>query len=296
MSLSEYLTAGKKALVQWAPQLEAHLGRYSDLFLRDVSSPSSEISTREMARTPSTNWPPSLADVLQRLYEFPTPSLLLGVGEDGAPFQMDLNNPSSGALLICGDEKAETSYLLRGVIASVIKINPPNEVTISILTKRLDEFIDFSSCDHCQEIIPCNEEVASELILELADIAEQRRKGEPIDATMLLIIDDLVECVSYLSETAYNRLYWLIRHGPRYCIWTLAALPTERLNEIEARYLTAFRTRLFGHIQDRSVVVQLSGETNLPCHRLKPAQFYLPFHGEWLPFWACNSDNFSNGC
>lgn len=294
MSLSEYLSAGKKALVQWAPQLEARLGRYSDLFLRDASPSSPQISNHDKGRNIYTNWPPSLDEVLQSLGEFFTPSLLLGVGEDGAPFQMDLRNPSSGALLICGDENAATSYLLRGMIASAVRINTPDEFAVSILTRRLDEFLDFSSFEHCQEILPCNEEVASELVLELADIAERHRKGEPIEATMLLIIDDLVECVSFLSEAAYSQLYWLIRHGPRYGIWTVAALPTERTNEIEARYLTAFRTRLFGHIQDKSIVLQLSGEANLHCHKLSPGQFYLPFQGEWLRFWACDSDNPNN--
>jgi hypothetical protein len=292
MSVSEYLSAGKKALVQWAPQLEARLGRYSERFLKDASPSSPDSSQRAIERM--VDHPPSLDEILQSHHEFFIPSLLLGVGEDGAPFQMDLRNPASGALLICGDEKAETSFLLRGIIASAVLINPAEEFAISILTKRLDEFLDFSSYAHCQEIIPSNEELASELILELADIAEHRRNGEPIGATLMLIIDDLVECVSYLSETAYHRLYWLIRHGPRYCIWTIATLPVERYNEIEARYLTAFRTRLFGHIQYRNVIAQLSGETNLFCNQLKPGQFFLPFNGEWLRFWACDANRLNS--
>jgi hypothetical protein len=141
--------------------------------------------------------------------------------------------------------------------------------------------------EHCQEIFSSDEEVTGELIGELADIAEERRRNRPEDPAILLVINDLAECLENLDQQAFDRLYWLIRHGPRYRVWTIASLPMEKARTVETRFLSAFRTRLFGKTIDRKLTAHLSEDESLQTGELESGQFFIPYGGEWLRLWAC---------
>ena len=102
------------------------------------------------------------------------------------------------------------------------------------------------------------------------------------------------ELHSHLGRQCYEEiqaLYWLIRHGPRSRVWTIATLPMERGREIEPRFLSAFRTRLFGQTGDRKLVTSLSDDSDLQPGGLEKGQFYIPYGGEWLRLWACTPAN-----
>jgi hypothetical protein len=71
-------------------------------------------------------------------------------------------------------------------------------------------------------------------------------------------------------------------------IWTIAALPSALAQQVEPRYLTAFRTRLFGYMRDERLACRLANDDSIAARDLeKGRQFYVPYGGDWLRFWIC---------
>lgn len=281
--LNHTLTAGKKALDQWRPALEAAVSPgMKDAFGKNFRF-SKDDSLPE-------DWPPPLSKALEEIRGLALPSVLLGIGEDRLPFHLDLTNPASGAVLVCGDARAGAGILMRSMLASAAALNSAQRLSISVIARYVDDYLELAETESCHEVIPVDEDIAGELIEELADLTDARRNGKPTEPILLLAIDDLAECLDFLSESAYARLYRLIRHGPRYGVWTFAALPAERLNRVGSRFLSAFRTRLIGHIQDRRTAAEAALDRAMQAGHLRSGEFFLPYGSEWLRFWACPAD------
>lgn len=300
-TFNDYLNAGLRAFEQWRPRLEERLARKGlsppgngaaqgglDGQLPNEAGAVVNLSSR--IEVEAINLPLSVDQVLSKSGKLPLNSLVLGICDDGLPFLLDLTNPAPGALLVCGDARTGKTKLVNSILDSASRLNTPAQLELSIIAVNIDEYMHLSHLEHCQEIFNADEAVTGELIGELADIAEQRRRQHPKDPAILLVIDDLAECLEHLDQEAFSELYWLIRHGPRSRVWTIATLPTERARQIEPRFLSAFRTRLCGRMTDARLAATLSGDANLQTRRLKRGQFYIPYGGEWLRLWACVSE------
>ena len=297
-TFNDYLTAGLRAFEQWRPRLEQRLTRRSYTFPGNAKA-----QDRQEGETPGqsdpkmdslmdiqaikVSLPISLGQLLDQSGKLPLHSLVLGVCDDGLPFLLDLTNPAPGALLICGDAGVGKTGLVLSILDSAARLNTAAQLELSVIATDIDPFMYLAKFEHCQEIFTSEEDVTGELIGELADIAEQRRRQRPEEPAILLVIDDLAACLEQLDQDAFNRLYWLIRHGPRSRVWTIATLPMERAREIEPRFLSAFRTRLFGRTADRRLVASLSDDDDLQPRGLDKGQFYIPYGGEWMRLWAC---------
>jgi hypothetical protein len=98
--------------------------------------------------------------------------------------------------------------------------------------------------------------------------------------------------IPLLDQAAYNRFYWLIRHGPSYQVWTIASLPSGSVEQVSTRFLTAFRTRLFGFMRDERLARTLAGDDDLSPRLLEQGrQFLIRYTGKWLRFWICNPED-----
>ncbi|MEW5868103.1 MAG: FtsK/SpoIIIE domain-containing protein [Chloroflexota bacterium] len=303
MSLDERFVIGLKMLERLRPSLRArranqpttartHLPAADNLELEE------EPVEERRLEAPVTEWRPdaqtglpSMETLLEQLGETAPCSVVLGVCEDGLPFLLDLTNPAPGALLLAGDQASGKTRLLRSVLASAVYLNDPDQVAFYLVAQRPDEFIDLAGADHCQQFSAVQDKGLDELVAELASLAEERRRGQQDGPAILLVIDDLTSCLEVIDEQAYNRLYWLIRHGPRSRVWTLASLCMQKANNIDPRFLSAFRTRLFGHIADRRQSGALAGDKRLDTRRLESGyEFCVPYGDEWVHFWICDPE------
>jgi AAA ATPase domain len=296
-TFNDYLSAGLRAFEQWRPRLEERLARRDgSLPVEATTNEGSTGVTSPQVEPNLTPWmepgtqvslPVSLDQILAQSGKLPPQSLVLGVCDDGLPFLLDLANPAPGALLICGDAGTGKTALLGSILDSAARLNTPAQLELSVIAADIDAFLHLTEFEHCQEIFTSQEEVVGDLIEEMAEIAEQRRRQRNQGPAILLVIDDLAECLEHLDQAAFERLYWLIRHGPRSRVWTIATLPMERARKIEPRFLSAFRTRLFGKTIDRKLVITLSDDDDLQPRGLEKGQFYIPYGGEWLRLWVC---------
>jgi hypothetical protein len=295
-ALNDYLTAGLRVFEEWRPRLEERLTRRSIGLSENEIGEDSEVGS-EMINNPSdgplrpggqtVELPITLNQLLEKSGRLPSYSVTLGVCDDGLPFLLDLTNPAPGALLICGDRGVGKTALLQSLLSSAARLNPSEQFEMNIITDQPEAFTCFAELEHCQGVFSSDDEVSGDLICELAGMAEERRRTRPVDPAILLGIDHLAKCLEHLDQNAFDRLYWLIRHGPRSRIWVVATLPMERTRTIEARFLSAFRTRLFGNTRDRKLLKLLSEDDELQTDNLKPGQFFIPYGGEWLRLWVC---------
>jgi hypothetical protein len=286
-----HLISNMKVLERLRPLLDARRSRSAP---PPAASPSDEITGLEPEPLQGEIETLNLGAVLESRGPFPPYSAMLGVGEDGLPFLLDLTNPAPGALLNAGDRGSGKTRLLRAILASAVAMNTSEQVAFNLIANDPDEFADLVQTGHCLEVMSVNESLSEELealIDGLAVIVEERRRSTPGDPTLLLAIDGLEACLESLSDQGFARLYYLVKHGPRSRVWTIASLSSERGRPVDGRMLAAFRTRLIGHIKNAERAGYLSGDSSLDTRDLENgAQFYLPYGAGWFRFWACETD------
>jgi AAA ATPase domain len=308
-TLDKYLISSLKSLDHWLPRLQPQVPPRRDRRSR-VSPPRAALPLEipasglaldsageaESSLSTSLSWPPSLAELLESLNEPPPYAALLGACEDGLPFLFNLSNPAPGAVLVTGDAAVGKTSLLRSVLHSACRMNSAEQLTFNVIASQPDEYLDLDQLEHCQAILPVEEQAAADLIAELVDTVETRKRNHPQDPAMILVIDDLAALLSFLDEQTFSRLYWLIRHGPRYQVWTLATLPSAQADQLDPRFLSAFRTRLFGYMHDERLAQRLAGDDGIATRDIERGrQFYVPYGGEWLRFWICKVDGITPG-
>jgi hypothetical protein len=302
-TLDKYLISSLKSLDQWLPRLQpnmhprrerrARITPQTTVLPKGIPNPdfSSDANTEDELSIQSLTWPPTLAELLEGLSEPPPYTALLGACEDGLPFLFDLTNPAPGAILVTGDAAGGKTRLLHSILQSACRLNSPEQLTFHVIAGQPDEYLEVGEMDHCQAILPVEEQAVAELIAELVETVETRKRKHPQDPAMILMIDDLAALLSFLDEQTYARLYWLIRHGPLYQVWTLATLSAGQVEQLDTRFLSAFRTRLFGYMHNERLAQRLAGDDSITTRALeKGRQFYVPYGGEWLPFWICKMD------
>lgn len=234
-------------------------------------------------------WPPTLQAMLEQADELTPFSMILGVCDDCLPFVLDLKNPSPGAILVSGEHGSGKTRLLASMLHSAAYLSEPDQVKLYVASPAPGEFSTLAQIEHCQEVINTQGSAYESLILELADLAETRQRNTPQPPVILVAIDDLQSNLHALSEQAFARLCWLVRHGPRAWIWIIAATAPEHAKDIHPRLLAAFRTRLVGPLHDRSLTGLLSGDHGLDTRGLEHGyQFCVPYGEDWLPFWICD--------
>jgi hypothetical protein len=235
---------------------------------------------------------PSLEALIEGAGELTPCSIVLGICEDGLPFLLDLTNPAPGALLVAADNLGGKTRFLKSLLASTTYLNSPDEAAFYIAAQFPWQYGEFEQTDHCQGIHPANDKnTLRELIEELVEMVEERKHAGPYGPAIILTIDDLHTLLQNIDEQTYSRLYWLIRHGPRSRVWTIAAFSTQRGEQIDERFLAAFRTRLAGKIEDRKRAAAISGDQHLDTRRLeKGLEFCVPYGNDWTHLWVCEPE------
>lgn len=268
--------------------------RYSRPLRRQFPLSAAYSAQTDTPLPPTLTTQPDLDSELARLNRasIPKKCALLGICDDGLPFLLDFSNPAPGALLLISDPGSGKTALLRSLLTSLKDLNTPQQAVFDLIAVQPDEFTDLESQPYCRHACPVEHPEAPSLIHELRGIVEERKHTGPRNPSVLLAIDDLASLLSFLDEPTYSSLYWLIRHGPRYQVWTLATLSSRQVREVEARFLTAFRTRLFGHMQDERLAHHLSGGEKLSTRQLEKGKHCLiPYGDAWLRFWICSLDH-----
>lgn len=201
----------------------------------------------ELERTqPSIqDYPPSLYSILDSNGSFSSPSLVIGLCNDGLPFTLNLDNPKSGSILIVGDRRKDIAQLIKVIGHSVSLINHPQEVSYYVITDKTNDYVELFSYQHCRDILSSDDPSAGGLINNLASIAAQRRISGEGGSKTLLFIDDLSSISNILNDfSVYLNFQSLIQRGPKSGIWPIVSSTKHDVEHTKPHLASMFRTKI----------------------------------------------------
>lgn len=212
---------------------------------------------------------------------------LIGMCEDGLPILLDFTNPAPGSLLIAGDTGSGKRQLIDSVLASVSRLSQPGQVKITMISQETEE-IQVRVSQEDQENFALDARSLAGMIRSYAEEIEQRKSKILDDQVQLFVINDLLHLVAMMDTEILSLFNKIIKHGPRYRLWTIAVLNSCDILALEQRILEAFRTHFICGMQDKRLAHNLSGNRRLNTHNLNfGSQFFVPYGDQWLRSWIC---------
>ena len=224
----------------------------------------------------------TIQGLLERLGPIPPCSALLGLCEDGLPFLFDLNDPSAGSILVIGDENSGKRRLLHTILISASMLNSPERVMFSVITANPGHYERLGNISNCHGILSAYDCLASEWIVELAEVTEERRYGRNRGNIELLAIDDLAALIQNNDYEVNAYLKWLVQHGPRSAVWPMATILPAQAWRIHGDLQEAFGTVLTGWTSS-SQLPPASQAQHAPLG--DPEEFIARLGEEWVRFW-----------
>jgi hypothetical protein len=213
-------------------------------------------------------------------------AVLLGICEDGLPLTLELEYPSSGSVLILGDAHSGKNRLLQTILASTAALHEPEKVIFHLVAAQPEACAHIEKFANCQANLSMESSETPDLIHQLVDTLQERRRDRSKGAAILLAIEDLAGLMSRLDSNTQADLFRILRHGPRTRLWTLATLDADQAAALDSHFLYAFSTFLYGRIADRVLAAQLSDDLRpLPVELQGKNQFCVAFGNQWIRFW-----------
>ena len=240
---------------------------------------------------PEVCYLPTVRELLSVLTPLPSPSILVGTGDDDLPFLLDLDRPDIGSILISGDTESGKTFLLQAMVESVALLNSPREVRYAVITNHPEEWQTIPDISNTRQSLGCfrwRDRATYDLINKLSILAEERQHGNPKGAAMVLFIDYL-NPVQDTSFEIQSRLHTLLDHGPFSKVWPVVSLNANQA--LTMPYWTApFRTRLIGKIKSNETADKLAVHPGIRADTLEAGtQFLIWFEENWSSFWVPNT-------
>jgi NACHT domain len=237
---------------------------------------------RQVQPTPAL---PSLNEVLADYGPMPHEALFLGVASDGLPVLLNLHDPVPGPVLITAEPGAGKTALLQTVALAAGKMHQPDNLQFGVLTNHPDEWSGMENIPNNVGVFPLYHQSAEDFILSLASWAHGNKTSQQ---SVLLLLDDL-EAASNLDFDARQNLRWLLLRGPARRVWPIITLNPNRTENIMP-WLEAFRTRVFGMMQDQKQISQLDAVSAELESLNSGSHFTLQEGDHWLRFWLPSID------
>ena len=260
-----------EAMAELQPELEAARAAQPD-------SPATESRADQTKPKPAA---PSLADSLSELGPLPREALLLGLASDGLPVLLNLHDPHPGPLLVAADPDAGKTGLLQMIAQAAADMHAAGDIQFGVITNYPDEWEQQAELEHCLGVFPTYHDSAIDFLSSLSGWAHVNKGSQE---SILLLVDDL-ESMEHIDFDARQTLRWLLLRGPVRRVWPIVSMNAERTSQVDA-WLEAFRTRIFGSIQDDRTAESLTGIRGTTLKHLHTGlQFALREDGDWLKFW-----------
>ena len=223
---------------------------------------------------------PSPADPLSDLGPLPDEALLLGLAPDGLPVLLNLLDPYPGPILIAADPGAGKTALLQFIAQAAAHFHDPDQVQFGVVTNYPDEWGHLTELELCLGVFPTFHQSTIDFIRSLSTWAHANKGSSQ---SILLLVDDL-ESLEQIDFDARQSLRWLLLRGPSRRVWPLISINALRTPQVEP-WLHAFRTRIFGRIQDDRIAESLTAISASSLNDLQAGlQFTLREGNDWLKF------------
>src|SRR5689334_7264066 len=228
---------------------------------------------------------PPLSEVLAEFRPMPSEAMFMGVASDGFPVLLNLHDPFPGPLLLSGDAGSGKTRLLQTIASAAAQMHRHEDVQFGVLTNHPDEWNGLEEIPNNVGIFPLYHQSAEDFILSLASWAHGNKTSQQ---SVLLLLDDL-EAASNLDFDARQNLRWLLLRGPARRVWPIITLNPNRMENIMP-WLDAFRTRVYGAIQNQKQIGQLDAVSAELESLNSGSHFTLQEGDHWLRFWLPSID------
>jgi NACHT domain len=260
------------------------INRYA-LMMEAMAELKPELDAEQARQVKPTPARPSLNEVLADYGPMPLEALFLGVAFDGLPVLLNLHDPVPGPILITADPGSGKTTLLQTIGLAAGKMHQPDDVQFGVLTNHPDEWSGMENIPNNVGVFPLYNQSAEDFILSLASWAHGNKTSQQ---SVLLLLDDL-EAASNLDFDARQNLRWLLLRGPARRVWPIITLNPNRMENIMP-WLEAFRTRVFGTMQNQKQIGQLDAVSAELESLHSGSHFTLQEGDHWLRFWLPSID------
>ena len=260
------------------------INRYA-LMMEAMAELKPELETEKARQVKPTPSRPSLNEVLADYGPMPHEALFLGVASDGLPVLLNLHDPVPGPILVTADPGSGKTALLQTVALAAGKMHQADDVQFGVLTNHPDEWNGTENIPNNVGVFPLYHQSAEDFILSLASWAHGNKTSQQ---SVLLLLDDL-EAASNLDFDARQNLRWLLLRGPARRVWPIITLNPNRMENIMP-WLDAFRTRVYGTIQNQKHIHQLDAVSAELESLNSGSHFTLQEGDHWLRFWLPSID------
>ena len=238
-----------------------------------------EEQAHHASRTPGAGRP-ALESVIADASPLPREALFLGMAEDNLPVLLNLNDPIPGPILIASDQASGKTKFLQMIARAAELLHTPSEIQYGVITQYPEEWAAFQENQINAGIYSAQHSNTHEFLQSLFTWAHNN-KGE--GQSILLLIDDL-EAMKNIDQQTEQNLRWLLLRGPSRRVWPIITVNAHNARNVEA-WLTFFRTRLFGRIQDAQDSNFIAGYTSETLNDLTAgSQFAMREGNTWLKF------------
>jgi hypothetical protein len=224
---------------------------------------------------------PSLEAILREVGPLPAEALFLGLAEDGLPVLLNLLDPAPGPLLVVADPGAGKTALLQAMAGAVALEHDPREVQFGVITSRPEEWEGYGSISQAIGIFPSYHRACDEFLQQLVAWTHSGRSDRQ---AAVLLLDDL-EAVDGTDQQTRSNLRYLLARGPARGVWPVVTVNARRMAPIFP-WLDAFRTRIFGRMEDDRLACEWSSLPGVTFTGLRRGvDFALREGRQWIKFW-----------
>ncbi|GAB4521770.1 MAG: hypothetical protein Fur0018_02630 [Anaerolineales bacterium] len=239
-------------------------------------------------RTPGIE-PPLRYDLLQMVLRqtgpFPHDTVVFGVGENGYPVILELNQPRAGALCVVADAHCGQYNLLRTVLYSLTRLNQPENVCFYAISAEDSWLYPLTQTPHCLGVEAPYRRSVDDLLLHLVDVVEARRAGRRPGPNVLVVLDNLGEILSHLEAEFQRDVHFLLCEGPAQGIWPLVYVASADGLRLWREWVVLMGTHVCGYLQDPHLAMRLSLDDTPRATALRPGREFGVFTGgRWLRF------------
>ncbi len=222
---------------------------------------------------------PSLEEILASQDELPALSLILGLGEDGLPLVVDLEDPEGSAFLIASDDGFDNTALLHSLITAALKGNHPEDLQVHLISPHADDLLYFHRQPHFRISYEPFHPAVPIMLEELVNLVVSRQRQDKPGSGQIFAIDGLDLLWQALDPQAKLNLDWLIRNGPAAGLWVIATVESTYLAQNLTGTIDMFPSRILGPVRQANLARFLSGFILNQVSDLTPGEEFLVITG-----------------
>jgi hypothetical protein len=187
---------------------------------------------------------------------------------------------------VAGDSGSGKTHLLQTVAEAVSQTHEPDSLRFAVIAEQPAEWETIGASPNCEGVLSFNQPLTTNYLSSLVDWAHFNKDAQQY---VVLLIDGLEGLHDDVS--LHQSLRWLLLRGPARHIWPIVTLKATRASAVN-QWLSAFRTRLCGHIAEDRDVTPLTGSGDIfSFSKLQAGSQFAMREGKfWLSFWLPHAD------